>query len=67
MSFTYRVRAHSGKMSELKRYTKAQVAEHNSLKSAWVIIDDKIYDLTKFLDEVIFEERNFVAEAEFSA
>jgi len=38
-------------MSELKRYTKAQVSEHNSLKSSWVILDDKIYDVTKFLDE----------------
>jgi len=35
----------------LKLFTRAQVAEHNSSKSAWIILDNKIYDITKFLDE----------------
>jgi len=32
-------------------YTRAEVAEHNSNKSNWVIIGNKIYDVTKFMDE----------------
>ena len=32
----------------LNAFTKAQVAEHNSSKSLWVIIHGKVYDLTKF-------------------
>jgi cytochrome b involved in lipid metabolism len=34
-----------------KRLTRSEVAEHNSNKSAWVIIGNKVYDVTKFLDE----------------
>lgn len=37
---------------ELKRYTRKEVAEHNTSKSTWVILDDKVYDVTKFLEEV---------------
>jgi cytochrome b involved in lipid metabolism len=29
-------------------YTRQQVAEHNSDKSAWIIIDTVVYDITKF-------------------
>ena len=32
-------------------YTKAEVASHNSDKSCWVIIANKVYDVTKFLDD----------------
>lgn len=35
----------------VSRLTRAQVAEHNSNKSAWIIIGNKVYDVTKFLDE----------------
>uniref|UniRef100_A0A915EQ05 Cytochrome b5 n=1 Tax=Ditylenchus dipsaci TaxID=166011 RepID=A0A915EQ05_9BILA len=31
--------------------SRAQVAEHNSNSSAWIIIGNKVYDVTKFLDE----------------
>ena len=45
----------------LNVFTKAQVAQHNSSKSLWVIIHGKVYDLTKFYethpggDEVILK------------
>lgn len=38
--------------SQLRRLTRAEVKEHNNSRSAWVIIDDNVYDVTKFLDEV---------------
>lgn len=30
----------------------AEVKEHNNGKSTWLVIHDKVYDVTKFLDEV---------------
>ncbi|KAI1730631.1 cytochrome b5-like heme/Steroid binding domain-containing protein [Ditylenchus destructor] len=32
-------------------FTRAEVAEHNSNGSAWIIIGNKVFDVTKFLDE----------------
>uniref|UniRef100_A0A914VFM6 Cytochrome b5 n=1 Tax=Plectus sambesii TaxID=2011161 RepID=A0A914VFM6_9BILA len=37
--------------AELKTYTREEVKQNNTNKLAWVIIDNKIYDVTKFLDE----------------
>lgn len=34
-----------------KGYTKAEVATHNNDKSCWVIIANKVYDVTQFLDD----------------
>jgi cytochrome b involved in lipid metabolism len=34
-----------------KNYTKAEVATHNSEQSCWVILGNKVYDVTKFLDD----------------
>lgn len=42
-------------MSMSETYTRADVARHNSANSAWVIIGNKVYDVTKFLDEVVFD------------
>lgn len=30
---------------------RSTVAEHNSSASAWIILHDKVYDVTKFLSE----------------
>ncbi|KAH7694878.1 Protein CYTB-5.1 [Aphelenchoides avenae] len=35
----------------VRKLTRAEVAEHNSNKSAWIIIGNKVFDVTKFLDE----------------
>jgi len=40
-----------GEGESKKRYTRAEVASHNTSKSSWIIIHNKIYDVTKFLDE----------------
>ncbi|KAK7395378.1 hypothetical protein VNO78_15930 [Psophocarpus tetragonolobus] len=36
---------------ERKVYTLAQVSEHNNSKDCWLIIDGKVYNVTKFLDD----------------
>ncbi|RDX87794.1 hypothetical protein CR513_30692, partial [Mucuna pruriens] len=36
---------------EHKVYTLAQVSEHNNSKDCWLIIDGKVYNVTKFLDD----------------
>lgn len=40
-------------MAEVKKFTLAQVKEHNTGTDLWIIIRDKVYDVTKFLFEVI--------------
>lgn len=35
-----------------KIFRMSEVSEHNSKKSAWFVIHDKVYDITKFMDEV---------------
>nr|GMD28012.1 cytochrome B5 [Ipomoea batatas] len=34
-----------------KVYTLAQVSQHNNAKDCWLIIDGKVYDVTKFLED----------------
>lgn len=34
-----------------KTFTKDDVASHNKPDSLWVVIDEDVYDLTKFQDE----------------
>jgi len=36
---------------ETKRFTIAEVKAHNTKGSPWLIIHDKVYDVSKFLDE----------------
>ncbi|KAJ9697210.1 hypothetical protein PVL29_009131 [Vitis rotundifolia] len=38
-------------MGEGKVYTLAEVSEHNTPKNCWLIIDGKVYDVTKFLED----------------
>ena len=37
---------------ELPKYSWEEVAQHNSADSLWVVIHDKVYDVTKFMEEV---------------
>lgn len=39
----------------VKYYRLSEVEEHNSFKSTWIIINHKVYDVTKFLEEVSFK------------
>eukprot|EP01119_Soliformovum_irregulare_P015498 TRINITY_DN4364_c0_g1_i1.p1 TRINITY_DN4364_c0_g1~~TRINITY_DN4364_c0_g1_i1.p1 ORF type:complete len:138 (+),score=32.09 TRINITY_DN4364_c0_g1_i1:22-414(+) len=36
---------------EVRYITKEEVAKHNSRDDVWLIIDDKVYDVTKYVDE----------------
>ncbi|GFT66767.1 cytochrome b5 [Nephila pilipes] len=35
----------------IKIYTLKEIAEHSNSDSAWVLINEGVYDVTKFLDE----------------
>lgn len=37
---------------EVKYYTLEEIQKHKDSKSTWVILHHKVYDLTKFLEEV---------------
>lgn len=32
-------------------YSYQQIAEHNSPEDVWIVVDGKVYDVTKFVDE----------------
>ncbi|KAG2583622.1 cytochrome B5-like protein [Panicum virgatum] len=34
-----------------KRYTKEEISEHNTRKDCWIIIKDKVYDVTPYVEE----------------
>jgi cytochrome b involved in lipid metabolism len=38
----------------VSKYNREEIAKHNSNKSNWIIIGNKVYDVTKFMDEVCF-------------
>ncbi|KAI1890205.1 hypothetical protein AGOR_G00171280 [Albula goreensis] len=37
--------------SNVKYYTLEEIKQHNSSKDTWLIIHDKVYDITSFLEE----------------
>ena len=37
--------------SNENKYSLADVEEHKTLQSAWIVIHDEVYDVTKFLDD----------------
>ncbi|XP_072135916.1 cytochrome b5 type B isoform X2 [Mobula birostris] len=48
--------------AEVKYYSMEEVKTHNKSKSTWLVIHDKVYDVSKFLEEhpggeeVLFEQ-----------
>jgi len=43
-------------------YTYAELSQHKDTSSAWLVIHDNVYDVTKFLEEVWQEARLFLTE-----
>lgn len=43
----------------VKYYRLSEVEEHKSVKSTWIIINFKVYDVTKFLEEVRTKHSRF--------
>merc|ERR1712048_1432298 len=37
-------------MGPLARYTMAEVAKRNTQEELWIIVDGRVYDLTRFVD-----------------
>lgn len=37
-----------GEAHALKTYTLAEVRQHNGLDDAWLVIDNKVYDVSEF-------------------
>ncbi|ORX59636.1 cytochrome b5-like Heme/Steroid binding domain-containing protein [Hesseltinella vesiculosa] len=35
----------------MKTYTAEEVAQHNSASDCWIIVEGKVFDVTKFLDD----------------
>ncbi|TVU01608.1 hypothetical protein EJB05_42658 [Eragrostis curvula] len=43
---------HSGGTGKMSRtYTKNEVSAHNTRKDCWIIIKDKVYDVTSYVEE----------------
>ncbi|XP_029652824.1 cytochrome b5 [Octopus sinensis] len=40
-----------GDKTDVKVYKLEQVKDHKTCKSLWLVIDNKVYDVTEFLDE----------------
>uniref|UniRef100_A0A915LTY3 Cytochrome b5 n=1 Tax=Meloidogyne javanica TaxID=6303 RepID=A0A915LTY3_MELJA len=38
-------------MTIAKQFTRSEVSQNNSNNNCWIIIGNKVYDVTKFLDE----------------
>lgn len=38
--------------SGVKYYTREEIQAHNMIKDTWLIIHDKVYDITSFMEEV---------------
>lgn len=36
----------------VKYYTREEIQAHNMIKDTWLIIHDKVYDITSFMEEV---------------
>ncbi|XP_055639811.1 cytochrome b5 isoform X2 [Toxorhynchites rutilus septentrionalis] len=59
-------------MAALKQYSLVEIGKHNTPEDLWMVIDDKVYDVTKFQkehpggEEVLIEAAGKDATNEFN-
>lgn len=41
-------------------YTVEEVAKHNSKNDCWIIVNKKVYDITKFIEEDLHPGGNYI-------
>jgi len=41
----------SGDGTASKNYTKEEISKHNTRKDCWIIVKDKVYDVTPYVEE----------------
>ena len=46
-----------------KTYRLEEVSKHNDGRSTWLVIHNKVYDVTKFLEEVSFGPKYAVCKS----
>ena len=57
----------------MSKYTKAEVAKHNTSDSLWLILNDKVYDVTSFAQdhpggpEILYELAGTDATTDFNS
>lgn len=36
------------------KFAMEEIAKHKSKESLWIVVDDRVFDVTKFIHEVLF-------------
>jgi cytochrome b involved in lipid metabolism len=47
-------------IEKLKLYTVEEVAKHNTKTDCWIIVNKKVYDITKFIEEDLHPGGNYI-------
>jgi len=61
----------SSEANKIKKFTIEEVKKHHTFKDCWIIIDNKVYNVTDFVpthpggDDIILENAGAIATEEF--
>ena len=48
------------KNTETKQYSMNEVIKHNTKKDCWIVVNGKVYDITKFIEEDLHPGGNYI-------